>query len=190
MLLGLDLGPTITGYCVGTGEVEPEAGAWRVPEFGKDYGRLGHWLAARLTETHRRTKFTVLAIEAPMLIVRRAADTESRVFRPTDKLPTLRAIYGMGMVAQAWAYSRGLQYGEYTAQAAKRILTGDSWAKKPAMVSAAKAEGINLPKTKADGVEDAADGYAIWRLMLREVGDKATAARWDARTAQRQGKLT
>ncbi len=50
----------------------------------------------------------------------------------------------------------------------KATMTGDAFAKKAAVVIAAKSLGVDLPPTKAAGAEDAADavGCAIIALSI------------------------
>ena len=190
MMLFLDTSSTLTGYAVGDGRVAPECGAWDFSDCGGDLGRLGLALSNRLRDIQRRTNFTYLGYESPLLIVRNP--NAPGAGRPTDTLDKLRMLMGFGMVAETWALKRGIRRREAAPVKIKKALTGDSHAKKPAMVAAALRCGVTLPATDAAGRKDAADGFAGWYYCLSlDHPDRAIREKWDRIVyTQARGALT
>ena len=111
MLLGLDLGAELTGYCVGIGDSIPTAGAWRFSPAGDDLGALGDALYRALDGLTTLYPVTRIVYEAPILLRR-------------DKLLTLRKLYGLGMVLETWAKQVAVPCHEASVAALKRELAG------------------------------------------------------------------
>lgn len=179
-LLGLDLGINRTGFAVGDGSADPEVGAWRFPPAGEDLAALGVPFWRRLSALHARTPVGLVMYEAPLLD------------RYRDKVVVLRKTFGLGMLVETWA---GLQDPPIPCEeepfgALKRELTGKAKAGKGDMVAVCERIGIPLPATKADGREDAADGFAAWLVAVRLHARQHLTA-WDRRLySRRSGYLT
>jgi len=177
VILALDPATRLTGWCLGTGAGLPEVGAWRFEQVGADLGLLGHQLTKELQACWSRSQFGLVVYEAPILLSRK------------DDLLKLRKLYGLGVVIETWARSRGIDYREVSLQSVKKELTGNARAEKGDMVAAAERVGLKLP-IKTHGQEDAADAFAVWLLALRLYGDKKLASDWDRRIwAARGGRL-
>lgn len=170
-----DLSPAFAGWCVGSGEAEPVADAYKFSDYGEELGKLGAELWRLLDTLHARFAFDVVGYEKPILLVNaRGRDGERR----TDKLETLRAIYGLGMVLEAWCELHGVPCGEETVQAVKKAATGNHAADKKDVAAAMERIGIELPKTLAAGRLDAGDAAAGWVLSVRAWNP--WVQRWDA----------
>lgn len=160
-----DIATKLTGWCSGSGDVHPAAGAWRLPQVGDDNGALGaHFI--RLIDTHVSTyRPTSIGYETPLLV-------------PTDHRETLRKIYGLGFLLETRCEQLGIPCWERDYDDLKLALTGNRRATKDDMVEVALLCGIDLPPTKAEGKEDAADAFAGWTIGIRDLNPPASR-RWD-----------
>lgn len=161
-----DIATRLTGWCSGTGEVRPEVGAFRFPHLGDDLGELGLRFDEFLDIHFDRFQPTSVGYESPIL-------------KPTDDLLKVRRIYGMGMVLETACARRGVPVWEKDLRDLKKELTGNIHADKADMVEMALLLGIDLPPSKAEGQEDAADALAGWLIGIRALNPQASA-RWDA----------
>lgn len=160
-----DLAPGLTGFCTGTGETRPACGAFRLPRSGDDLGEMGLFLWNWL-ETHIETyRPTCIGYESPILT-------------PKDNLLKVRKIYGLGVILETVAANHGIPTFEKDLRELKRELTGRHDASKDDMVEVAERCGIELPATKAEGREDAADAFAGWKIGIRELNPKLSQ-NWD-----------
>lgn len=160
-----DIAPGMTGFCSGTGETRPVCGAWRLPRSDDDFAMIGLAFEA-LIEAHIQTfRPTSIGYESPIL-------------RPTDKLSTVRKIYGLGFLLETIAGRHDIPVFEKDLRDLKREMTGRHDATKADMVEAALLCGIDLPATKAEGKEDAADAFAGWKIGIRELNPRLNE-RWD-----------
>jgi hypothetical protein len=183
-VLALDLATRKTGYCVGDGTSVPVAGAWLFPQVGAQYGRLGAmlWEQLNLTET-RFPDLELVVVEAPIMTAR-------------DKLDTVRKLYGVSFMVETWCSLRSqariragldpIDCRESDLRRIKRDLAGFSGADKNDMVAAALKVGIELPKTKDAGREDAADAFGAWLGGIRAM-DRRLASEWDRRLWRSRG---
>lgn len=165
MLLGLDLAPGLTGYCVGEGADVPLAGAWPFEYCGDDLGQLAQALWHELAALHARRRLTWVLYEAPLLM-------------PHDTCMRLRKLYGMGVVVELFGKMHSIQVREASVQRLKRELAGKSFADKDAMVAMALKAGIELPKQINEGRRDAADAFAAWLIAVRLYA-REHLPRWD-----------
>lgn len=159
-----DLSPSFAGYCIGSGEAAPEAGAYPFSEYGQDFGKLGLEFWRMLDALHARTGFNVAAYEKPILVVARP---NGRGPQYTDKLETLQANLGLGFFLETWCEAKGIPCGHETIQAIKKCATGNPNAEKVDVANAMERIGIELPKTKAEGRLDAGDASSGWVLSVR-----------------------
>lgn len=154
-VLAFDLSPSLCGWAFAGVDGSLVADAFQLPPLGSDLGGLAQVLEAIVVTLIERFEPTSLAYEAPLLLRH-------------DALLTLRKVYGLGMVLELIAARRGLPVSEMDPKRIKAVMTGDAYAKKSAVVAAAKRLGVQLPATKAAGQEDAADavGCAIIALSI------------------------
>lgn len=164
-VLAFDLSPSLCGWCYAGTELV--AGAFALPPLASDLGGLGKALAENAVDLIHRFEPAHVAYEAPIL-------------RRHDTLLDLRRIYGLGMVLEHMCLLEGVAYSEIDLRQIKTMMTGDGWAKKPAVVAAAERIGVQLPKSKAQGREDAADavGAALCALLVL---DPVAASPWIAK---------
>jgi Holliday junction resolvasome RuvABC endonuclease subunit len=174
MLAALDTGPTRTGFCAGDGSQIPTVGVWDFEEYGVDYGRLGAALAERLAWLNQTYVPSRVAFEAPILVTKR------------DTLQWLRRRYGMDFLAETYFTQKGIDVREADLRRVKAAVTGDHDAKKPRIVAAAKACGIQLPRGEA--AKDAADAWAVWFYELQFFDPQAFSV-WDQRVRALRGGL-
>lgn len=173
-----DLSPQFAGWCIGSGETTPTAGAHKFDDHGDDdLGALGAELWSVLDLLHQRFGFTTVGYEKPILVVNaRGKDGARR----TDKLVDLRRIYGLGMVIETWCALHDIPCGEETVQAVKKAATGNQHAEKKDVADAMERLGIVLPATRGAGRWDAGDAAAGWLLSVRA---------WNPWLAERFDKL-
>lgn len=176
MLLGLDLATIRCGYCVGDGTEAPEADAWLFPYVGDDLGALAMAYEDHLIAIIERFRPTLVVYEAPILVSGR------------DKLIVIRKLYGLGWETERVCARRGIVCMEAGLRRIKKELAGFSGAEKADMVAAARRAGIALPRTKAAGMEDAADAFGCWLLGLRHA-DKRISSQWDQKLWSTRGTL-
>jgi Holliday junction resolvasome RuvABC endonuclease subunit len=167
-LLGLDLSSRACGWCAGDERTTPQADAILLPQVGADLGMMGEIYLYGLRALLRRFTPELIMIEAPLKL-------------PTDKLLTLRKLYGLGVLTMTEARAHGIPYYEADCQDLKKELTGKRNAIKADMVFIAQKVGIVLPLDLHKGREDAADAFAAWRLAQRLHGDMRVSAEWDRR---------
>lgn len=160
-----DIATRLTGWCSGTGEVRPEVGAFPFLHVGDDLGALGARFDEFLDIHFERFRPVSVGYETPLLV-------------PTDNLLKIRKIYGMGMILEAACVRRGVPCWERDHRDLKKEATGNSGASKDDMVEVALLAGIDLPPTKAEGREDAADAFFGWKIGIREL-NPAEGAKWD-----------
>lgn len=184
-LLGLDLASRLTGFCVGDGSAVPEVGAWEMPrartDDGYDYGRLLAGLEDYLDIPFKRFRIEAVAYEAPILITRRG---DNRPY--VDNLNKLRLLYPLGAFVEWYCFRAGVPCYEVTVQSIKSEVTGNHIAPKGDLVAVAKQCGLRLPD--GPGIEDAADAWGAWLLLLRAT-DKHMSAAWDQRIWTPKGAL-
>ena len=166
-LLGLDLGINRTGFCVGDGSTVPLASALRYEPVGEHFGALGVPFKRDLIRLIGDHGVERVIYEAPLKLRH-------------DSMLTLRKIYGMGFLLETACAEIGVPCREEDPKPVKLELTGTRKADKDAMVLAARRAGISLPRTKADGMEDAADAFAVWLVAVRLYA-KQHLPLWDQR---------
>lgn len=155
MLLGLDPGTRLMGWCVGNGEQLPLCGAWPFERYGEEnLGGLMHALNDNLTRICGRHGVTVVAYEQP-------------IKKPHDSRSMLRRTYGLGAHIEWFCHVRGIPCFEVDLHDGKQALAGSRGAEKDDMVAAAEKLGLALPETNAEGRKDAADAAGIWLALLR-----------------------
>lgn len=164
-VLAFDLSPSLCGWCYAGNELV--AGAFALPPLASDLGGLATALAQNVSTLIQRFKPGHVAYEAPIL-------------RRHDTLLDLRRIYGLGMVLEHLCAAEAIPCSEIDLRQIKTLMTGDGWAKKPEVVAAAVRIGVELPKNKAQGREDAADavGAALCALLIL---DPLSASPWIAK---------
>lgn len=172
---GFDLGPNLTGYCVGSADRMPFANAWRMTADPEDLGGLGLQLWRYLDALHRNHRMTVALYESPIL-------------KPHDKLETLRRLYGIGAVFETWCATAGIPCYEASVSELKRTLAGHHLATKDDMVAAAEKLGITLPKTLVAGRRDAADAVGAWYIGVMHYA-RHQLPRWDKVLYSARGAL-
>lgn len=160
-----DIAPGLTGWCSGSGEVLPVAGAFRLPKADDDLGAIGEIFLQRLDAHIEAFRPTSIGYESPLLL-------------PTDKLLTVRKIYGLGMALETRCAQRGIPYWERDYDELKLALTGNRRASKDDMVEVALLCGIDLPPTIEEGRRDAADAFAGWTIGIRDL-NPAAGRSWD-----------
>lgn len=188
MLLGLDLASKLTGWCAGSGETIPECGAWALPSARNDdgsysYGRMLCGLEDYLEIAKRRFGITDVAYEAPILVTRRADDPDRQF---GDNLNKLRLLYPLGAFLEWWCERNGITCAEVTVQAIKSEVTGNHIAPKGDLVAVARHCGLRLPE--GPGIDDAADAWGAWLLLLRATDAKVSAT-WQDRIWRLKGGL-
>jgi len=133
VIWGIDISAKCTGWCAGDGATTPICDVWTgYNETATDYGEMLHRWRSDLDALANRFPPTAILYEAPLLT-------------RYDRLPTLRRTYSLGTFLELWGRDRGAHVREDDPKNLKRRLTGDSYAKKAAMVKMAKAMGVRLP---------------------------------------------
>lgn len=195
MLLGLDLASRLTGWCAGDGSSIPDCGAWDMPRARNDdgsysYGRLLCGLEDYLDIAKRRFGVTAVAYEAPILRTARRMRADGVLPDPDqqwgDNLNKLRLLYPLGAFLEWWCDRNGVECAEVTVQAIKSEVTGNHIAPKDDLVAVARHAGLRLPA--GDGIDDAADAFGAWLLLLRAT-DRKLSAQWDAKICGAKGSL-
>lgn len=175
VLLGLDPGTRRMGYCYGTGEDLPTAGAWRFDQCGDQLGKMLHVIGGELKGLIAREGVDELAYEGP-------------IKKPYDALMALRKTFSLGAHIEFVAYQCGLPYSEVNIKGVKKELAGFAQADKTDMIYAAEKLGVGLPLTKAEGREDAADALGVWLMLLR-ARNKRLSGEFDRRLWSARGAL-
>lgn len=173
MIHAFDIATRLTGYCSGTGDKMPEAGVLEFPQVGDDLGKLGSQFSDQLERLFTRLPPTAVIYEAPIKL-------------RTDKLSTLRHIYGMGMVLETVCVKYGVGCFEVDLRDIKREVTGNPSAEKDDMVAVARKVGLRLPPGPA--AKDATDAWGAWLLGVRKF-NKPASARWDRLVRSPRGAL-
>jgi Holliday junction resolvasome RuvABC endonuclease subunit len=185
ILVGIDIGSRLTGWCVGDGAGIPEADAFSFDKIGNpldgwDYGGLLAQLEDQLAALLLRTNFGAVVYEAPIHIPK----GQSRPYG--DTLHKMRLLYPMGAFLEWWCMRRGISCHEVAIADIKHEVTGDRFADKDELVAVAAACGLKLPS--GDARRDAADGWGAWLLGLRYY-DPLRSQEWDARIRGQRGGL-
>lgn len=181
MLLGLDLASRLSGWCCGDGRAVPLCGAWPFQAVDGDYGFLLDQLDGYLQAAFTRFRPTRCAYEAPILVPRGRGGRQYG-----DKLSTLRLLYPMGAYVEFACRRAGIECFEVTVSDIKSEVTGNAYAPKGDIVAIARKCGLALPD--GPGVEDAADAFGAWLLLLRGT-DKHLSAEWDRKVWTPRGAL-
>jgi Holliday junction resolvasome RuvABC endonuclease subunit len=156
VVLGLDQGVTLTGWCVGDGSSTPAVGAWRFDDLAADdLAALGGRYLAQLRALNLAHGPTHCIYEAPF------------IDRYRDHVLSLRRRFGVDMLLEVFCAEQGIICEEAPFGALKKELGGSPKATKDDVVAGALRLGVALPKTKADGREDAADAAAAWLVGIR-----------------------
>lgn len=189
MFLGLDLASKLTGWCAGTGAELPLCGAWEFPECRNEdgshtYGKVLVALEDYLDAAHGRFRFDAVSYEAPILKPKRWSADGDPIWG--DNLHKLRLLYPLSAFLEWWCLRQDIPCFEVTVQAIKKQVTGNHIAPKGDLVAVARKVGLRLPT--GDGIEDAADAWGAWMLLLRAY-DEALSAEWTARIWDRKGAL-
>ncbi|KQS55927.1 hypothetical protein ASG17_07705 [Brevundimonas sp. Leaf363] len=180
MLLALDLA-TQTGICFGaadTGEV-PTLEHFRLPSTGDEVGRFLAAFEDRINALLERVQPALIVFEAPVL-PRAKWNPASKKVEGGVSILTTRKLQGLAGELERIAYRGGLECAEVQPAQAKQALTGKGNAKKPDMVRACRAFGLE-PHTYTQAGEDAsdeADAFGIWLCALRLRHPKV-AGHWD-----------
>ena len=160
-----DTSSRLIGWCSGSGETRPDAGAWPFPYVGEDYGQLGGLFWKHLERHFETYRPTLVGFETPLMV-------------PHDTLDKVRKLYGVIFLLETFCDQRDVPMFERGNADLKRELTGNPKADKDAMIEAATLCGIRLPDTKSEGRGDAADAFAGWLIGIREERPDLSR-RWD-----------
>ncbi|HKT53952.1 MAG TPA: hypothetical protein VJP88_05840 [Caulobacteraceae bacterium] len=190
ILLGLDPSSTLFGWCCGSGRgAVPDCGAWQMPDHDGDFGLMLAALEDYLNTAFARFGFEAVAYEKPLLVPKRFINKAGqRISVGGDNLPKLRRLYPLGAFTEWWCYRREIPVYEVTVQEVKAEVTGNHLAEKGDLVSVAQRCGLKLPPSKAQGIEDAADAFGAWLLLLRHC-DSDASRKWDALIWSGRGSL-
>ena len=165
IILALDLA-TNTGVCAGRGDQLPSLSHVRMPSTGDDVGRFlcfyRDWFLKALDE------------HTPSVVV-----FESPILPATTSLATVRKLAGLAGVTEMICNDEGIDCREVAGATVKLALTGSGRAKKPDMVRACRAYGLNPHTYIKDGEEasDEADAFGAWLASVRQIHPDH-AARW------------
>lgn len=160
MLSAFDPGSRRMGFCVGDGTKLPVCGAWRFPQAGENLGAMLVWLDDELERHFDQYRPVACCYEAPILLRH-------------DTLGRVRKTFSLGAHIEYVCQRRSVPCFEVPLQAVKAALAGTG-SDKDAMVLAAERLGVELPASKADGREDAADAVGVWLAFLRAREPAAT----------------
>lgn len=172
-VLGLDTGPTRTGWCCGDGKTVPDCGVFT---FNCEIGARG-MLGAKFWQALN----VVMARFKPVLVI-----YERPIVTPHDRLPFLRARYGVDFMVETYCATSGVKCEDRPLQSLKKELTGSPSAAKGAMVAVARKCGLDLPD--GESAKDASDAFAAWLLGLR-VQSPALSRDWDRRIWSPRGAM-
>lgn len=178
--LALDLA-TQTGVCHGpldTGEV-PTLEHFRLPSTGEEVGRFLAAFEDRVGDLIDRVGPSLIVFEAPVLPRAKFNHETSRVEGGVSILTT-RKLQGLAGEIERIAYRREIECAEVQPSEAKQALTGKGNARKPQMVAACRALGLDPHTYIQNGEEasDEADAFGVWLRALR-VRHQDQAGRWD-----------
>jgi Holliday junction resolvasome RuvABC endonuclease subunit len=156
VILALDQGINRTGYCVGAGDELPRAGAFRFEGIHPDdLGELAARYRIGVRSLIHEYRVSHVIYEAPFLA------------RYRDRFIDVRRRAVIDGILEEMAYDMGLVCAEEPYGVVKRALAGFAGADKDDMVAAALKMGVELPKAKADGREDAADAVGVWLVGIQ-----------------------
>lgn len=155
MILALDLA-TKTGVCAGTGEHLPVLSHVHLPPTGEDVGRFLCLFEDELKPIVESTGPTLIVYESPLL----GGDTQISI---------RRKLLGLAGVTEMIAHREGIEVAEIAATSVKKALTGHGNAKKPAMIAACRAYGLDplVYRQNGDDASDEADAFGIWLAAVR-----------------------
>jgi hypothetical protein len=175
-IIGWDLGSHLCGWAVTDCERLPVAGAFELDRCTPEtIGDMGAQFSRCVMEIHGRFPgSTHWVSERPLLT-------------PTDLRFTLERLYGLSMLLQTIGRKLGLQCAMVEPGTAKAEWAGRN-ASKDEMIAIAVRMGIQLPKAKANGREDAADACAVAKVGVRLFA-RQHLMRWDQAVYRRQGGL-
>jgi len=180
MFLALDLA-TQTGICFGaadTGEI-PTLEHFRLPSTGDDVGRFLAAFEDHILSLFDRVEPTLVVFEAPVL-PRAKYNPGTKKVEGGVSILTTRKLQGLAGELERIAFRQGLECAEVQPASAKQALTGKGNAKKPDMVRACRAFGLD-PHTythQGEAASDEADAFGIWLCALR-LRHPTHAGRWD-----------
>lgn len=180
MLLALDLA-TQTGICFGaadTGEV-PTLDHFRLPSTGDDVGRFLADFEDRMLALLDKVAPSLVVFEAPVL-PRAKFNPKTKKVEGGVSILTTRKLQGLAGELERIAYRQGVECAELQPSQVKQALTGKGNAKKPAMVAACRAFGLD-PHTytyQGEDASDEADAFGVWLCALR-MRHPTLAGRWD-----------
>lgn len=178
MISAFDIATRSTGWCAGRGDALPEVGAFAFDQTRDVFGDLAERWEDYLEVHFQRFRPLHVVYEQPLLT-------------PTDKLLTIRKIYGMGFQLEGFVRRWSKRIGrtvtceEVTVAAIKKELTGGRRAEKADMVAVARKVGLVLP---TPGADDAADAFGAWLLGVRQY-NRSQSANWDRRIWSPRGAL-
>lgn len=178
MVLGLDTGVTVTGWCAGSGDTVPECGVFTFGGMDQPDGVLGQKVIAGMRILMDRFKPALVVRERSILVVGRGGRTDNPAF--------LRKRYGMDFLIDTFCEMRGVPCEDRSLQAIKREVTGNPKAEKGALVEVARKCGLELPPGPA--AKDASDAWGAWLLGLR-VQSPALSRDWDRRIWSPRGAM-
>lgn len=180
MYLALDLA-TQTGICFGvadTGEV-PTLDHFRLPSTGDDVGRFLAAFEDHILAMLDKVEPSLIIFEAPVL-PRAKYNAVKKKVEGGVSLITTRKLQGLAGELERIAFRQGLECAEVQPSQVKQAMTGKGNAKKPDMVRACRAFGLD-PHTYTHNGEDAsdeADAFGVWLCALR-LRHPTHAGRWD-----------
>ena len=180
MYLALDLA-TQTGICFGaadTGEI-PTLDHFRLPSTGDDVGRFLAAFEDHILSLLEKVEPSLIIFEAPVLPRAKYNPVKKKVEGGVS-LITTRKLQGLAGELERVAFRQGLECAEVQPSQVKQAMTGKGNAKKPDMVRACRAFGLD-PHTYTHNGEDAsdeADAFGVWLCALR-LRHPTHAGRWD-----------
>lgn len=158
MLLALDLA-TRVGFCRGRGDSLPVVGSYALDaqphEIGAFLSEFELWLASVLTDAE------------PEIVI-----FESPAPAGFNSLASIRKTLGLAGLTEMVCFRRNIEVREVAPATVKKALTGSGRAKKPEMMAAARAFGID-PQ-----FHDEADAFGVWLASVRQLR-REHAQRWD-----------
>lgn len=183
MILSYDIASRLTGFCAGTGDDIPVAGALAFPQVGDDLGKLLDMWDRYLVAHFNRFSPTAVIYEMPILVVGDGSEGSH-----TDKPLTLRKLYSLGAYLEFFCLRRRVECSEVTLQDIKKEVTGNPLAKKEQIATIAERVGIILPEKDAHGRLDASDAWGAWLIGVRHYNRRASE-RWDRAVRSPRGKF-
>jgi Holliday junction resolvasome RuvABC endonuclease subunit len=157
---------THTGFAVMEWGRSPLFGSWYAPAepvgfYARRFSTFFHWLG-EMRQVHQ---FDALGYEAPIM-------------RETDNIHELRLLIGFADIIEMFAGIHGIPCREVSVQTVKLALTGDPYAKKKAMVSAACRLGWKVAN------DDQADAGSVGMVVIEDLS--LTDPSWKTPQSARQ----